>query len=64
MPHRCGTVGSDRNAGKIPRMTVILRAMKKHMGWENAKDGYAVLHGEKSVGRICKEHLEAKWSGR
>jgi hypothetical protein len=64
MPRRCGTVGSDRNAGKNPRMPLILRAMKKHTGWENAKDDYAVLDGEKSVGRICKEHLEAKWSGR
>jgi hypothetical protein len=36
-------------------MTLILRTMKKHMGWEDAKDDYVVLDGEKSVGRICKE---------
>jgi hypothetical protein len=29
--------------------------MRKHMGWEDAKDDYVVLDGEKSVGRICKE---------
>jgi hypothetical protein len=42
-------------------MTLILRTMKKHMGWEDAKDDYAVLDGEKSVGRIYKEHSEARW---
>jgi hypothetical protein len=31
------------------------------MGWEDAKDDYAVLDGEKSVGRIYKECGEAKW---
>jgi hypothetical protein len=31
------------------------------MGWEDAKDDYAVLDEEKSVGRIYKEHGEAKW---
>jgi hypothetical protein len=30
--------------------------MKKHMGWGDAKDDYVVLDGEKSVGRIYKEH--------
>jgi hypothetical protein len=33
MPRLCGTVGSDSNGGKNPRMTLILRTMKKHMGW-------------------------------
>ncbi len=32
-----------------PQMTLILRTMKKHMDWEDAKDDYV---GEKSVGRI------------
>jgi hypothetical protein len=41
-------------------MTVVLRAMKKHMGWEDAKNDYAVLDREKSVGRIYKEHGEAR----
>jgi hypothetical protein len=43
-------------------MTLILRTMKKHMGWEDAKDDYVILHGEKSVGRIYKEHGEGRWS--
>jgi hypothetical protein len=43
-------------------MTLILRTMKSHMGWEDAKDDYVVLDGEKSVGRIYKEHSEAIWS--
>jgi hypothetical protein len=43
-------------------MTLILRSMKTHMGWEDAKDDYVVLDGEKSVGRICKEtHGDARW---
>jgi hypothetical protein len=62
MPHLCGTVGSDSNGGKNPRMTLILRMMKKHMGWEDAKDDYAVLDDEKSVGRIYKEaHGDPRW---
>jgi hypothetical protein len=36
-------------------MTLILRTMKKHMGWEDAKDDYVVLDGDRSVGRIYKE---------
>jgi hypothetical protein len=33
------------------------------MGWEDAEDDYLVLDGEKSVGRIYKEHGEAwLWS--
>jgi hypothetical protein len=45
-------------------MTLILKTMKKHMGWEDAKDDYVVLDGEKSVRRICKETTtsEAMWS--
>jgi hypothetical protein len=46
-------------------MILILRSMKKHMGWEDAKDDYVVLDGEKSVGRICKDtHGDPKccWS--
>jgi hypothetical protein len=42
-------------------MTLTLRTMKKHMGWEDTKDDYAVLDGEKSVGRIYKEHGEGRW---
>jgi hypothetical protein len=42
-------------------MTLILRTMKKHMGWDDAKDDHVILDGEKSVGRIYKEHGEAKW---
>jgi hypothetical protein len=59
LPNSCsylGAVGSDG-----PRMTLILRTMKKHMGWEDAKDDYVVLDGERSVGRIYKEHGEARW---
>jgi hypothetical protein len=48
------------NCRMNPRMTLILRALKKHMGWEDAKDDYVVLDGEKSVGRVYKEH-GAKW---
>jgi hypothetical protein len=36
-------------------MALILRTMKKHMGWEDAKDDYVILDGEKSVGRIYKD---------
>jgi hypothetical protein len=44
------------------RMTLILRAMKKHMRWEDAKDDYVVLDGKKSIGRIYKEiHRDARW---
>jgi hypothetical protein len=32
----------------------MLKTMKKHMGWNDAKDDYAVLDGEKTVGRIYK----------
>jgi hypothetical protein len=35
-------------------MTLILRTMKKHMGWEDAKDDYVILVAETSVGRIHK----------
>jgi hypothetical protein len=36
--------------------------MKKHMGWEDAKDDYVVLDGEKSVGRIYEEvHGDFRW---
>jgi hypothetical protein len=35
--------------------------MKKHMGWEDAKDDYVVLDADRSVGRIYKEHGEARW---
>jgi hypothetical protein len=42
-------------------MTLILRTMKTHMGWEDAKDDYVVLDKEKSVGRIYKEQVEARW---
>jgi hypothetical protein len=42
-------------------MTLILRTMRKHMGWEDAKDDYVIMDGDRSVGRICKEHNEARW---
>jgi hypothetical protein len=43
-------------------MTLILKTMKKHTGWEDAKDDYVVLDGEKSVGRIYKEmHGDPRW---
>ena len=42
-------------------MTLILRSMKKHMGWENANDDYAVLDDEKTVGRIYRERGEDRW---
>jgi hypothetical protein len=57
----CGTVGLAERAERT-RMTLILRAMKKHMGWDDAKDDYVILDGERSVGRIYKEHGEARWS--
>jgi hypothetical protein len=41
--------------------TLILRTMKTHMGWEDAKDDYVVPDGENSVGRIYKDHSEARW---
>jgi hypothetical protein len=50
----------DSRSG-LSRMTMILRSMKKHMGWENAKDGYAVPDGEKTVGRIYRERSEDRW---
>jgi hypothetical protein len=34
--------------------------MKKHMGWEDAKDDYVVLDGETSVGCIYKSAGMAK----
>jgi hypothetical protein len=41
---------------------MILRPMKKHMGWEDVKDDYVVLDREKSVGRTYKEiHGELEW---
>jgi hypothetical protein len=43
-------------------MTLILRTMKKHIGWDDAKDDYVVLDGEKRVGRIYKEmHGDPRW---
>jgi hypothetical protein len=42
-------------------MTLILRIMKKHMGWEDAKDDYVVLDGEKSIGRIHKDTTCPRW---
>jgi hypothetical protein len=57
-----GDCRGDGNGGMSPRMTLILRTMKKHMGWEDAKDDYVVLDGEKSVGRIYKEiHGDPRW---
>jgi len=38
----------DSNGGTNPRMTLILRTMKKHMGWEDAL--WVGLEG-------CKPHL-------
>jgi hypothetical protein len=50
--------------GTSQRMTLILRAMKKHMGWEDAKDDYVVLDGGRSVGRIHKDTTSPRriWS--
>jgi hypothetical protein len=42
-------------------VTLILRTMKKHMGWDDAKDDYVVLDRGKSVGRIYKDHSEVRW---
>jgi hypothetical protein len=42
-------------------MTLILRTMKKHPGWDDAKDDYVILDGEKSVGRIHKDMTSPKW---
>jgi hypothetical protein len=43
-------------------MTLIMKTMKKHMGWDDANDDYAVLDGEKTVGRIYKEtHGNSRW---
>jgi hypothetical protein len=42
-------------------MTLILRTMKKHMSWEDAKDDYVVLDGETSVGRIQKDTTSPRW---
>jgi hypothetical protein len=36
-------------------MSFILRTMNKHMGWEEAKDDYIVLDGNRSVGRVHKD---------
>jgi hypothetical protein len=35
--------------------------MKKHMGWDNAEDDYAVLDDDRSVGRIYRKHGEDRW---
>ncbi len=50
------------NQRKNPAMTLVLRTMKTHMGWDDAKDDYVVLDRGKSVGRIYKVHSEARWS--
>jgi hypothetical protein len=42
-------------------MPLILRTMKKHMGWEDARDDYVVLDGERSVGRIYKDTTSPRW---
>jgi hypothetical protein len=51
-------VGLDSDGGTSPRMPLILRTMKKHIGWEDAKDDYVVLDGEKSAGRI---YIQGTW---
>jgi len=35
--------------------------MKKHMGWEDAKDDFVILDGQKSVGRIQKDPTSPRW---
>jgi hypothetical protein len=36
--------------------------MKKHMGWEDAKDDYVILDDDSSVGRIHKDTThESRW---
>jgi hypothetical protein len=42
-------------------MPLILRTMNRHMGWDDAKDDYVVLDGEKSVGRIHNDTTSPKW---
>jgi hypothetical protein len=44
------------NSGTEPWMALTLRTMKKHMGWDDAKDDYVVLDGDRPIGRIYKEH--------
>jgi hypothetical protein len=41
-------------------MSLILRTMNKHLGWEDTKNDYVVLDRDQSVGRIYKEH-NGKW---
>jgi hypothetical protein len=55
------TGGLDGSGGTSPQMTLILRSMKKHMHWDDAKDDYAILDGDKTVGRIYREHGESRW---
>jgi hypothetical protein len=43
-------------------MTLILRTMKKHTGWEDAKDDYVILDDAgNSVGRIHKDTTSPRW---
>jgi hypothetical protein len=44
-------------------MTLILKTMKEHMGWEDAKDDFVILDADgRSVGRIHKDTThEARW---
>ena len=51
----------ERIIASIALFPLILRAIKKHMGWDNAEDDYAVLDDDKSVGRIYRKHGEDRW---
>jgi hypothetical protein len=43
-------------------MTLTLRTMKKHMGWDDAKDDFAILdENGRSVGRIHKDTTSPRW---
>jgi hypothetical protein len=41
---------------------LTLRTMKKHIGWEDAKDDFVILDGENSVGRIHKDATSPRWT--
>jgi hypothetical protein len=43
-------------------MTLTLRSMKKHMGWDDAKDDFVILdENGRSVGRIHKDTTSPRW---
>jgi hypothetical protein len=42
-------------------MTLTLRTMKKHMGWDDAKDDFVILDAGNSIGRIHKDATSPSW---